>query len=105
MVREVASNASGIAGGVTSNATVFGDTIVREGAKAVAAGEPVGLKRGIDLAVADAVSHLERRSKKIKTWSPPGGALGRPPTVGTRWTGSGLDIAASSPSEPRGGAP
>jgi chaperonin GroEL len=35
------------------------------GAKLVAAG--TNLKRGIDLAVAEAVSDLERRSKKIKT--------------------------------------
>src|SRR4051794_7672369 len=56
MVREVASKSSDIAGDGTTTATVLAAAIVREGAKSVAAGmNPMDLKRGIDLAVAEAV--------------------------------------------------
>jgi chaperonin GroEL len=68
MVREVASKTNDIAGDGTTTATVLAQSIVREGAKAVAAGmNPMDLKRGIDLAVAEAVADLGKRSKKIKT--------------------------------------
>ncbi len=68
MVREVASKTNDIAGDGTTTATVLAATIVKEGAKAVAAGmNPMDLKRGIDLAVHEAVKDLEKRSKKIKT--------------------------------------
>ena len=68
MVREVASKTSDIAGDGTTTATVLAQSIIREGAKLVAAGmNPMDLKRGIDMAVAEAVSDLKRRSKKIKT--------------------------------------
>ena len=49
MVREVASKTNDIAGDGTTTATVLAQSIVREGAKAVAAGmNPMDLKRGID---------------------------------------------------------
>src|SRR5687768_9433035 len=68
MVREVASKTSDIAGDGTTTATVLAQAIVREGAKAVAAGmNPMDLKRGVDMAVAAVVGDLESRSKKIKT--------------------------------------
>ncbi len=68
MVREVASKTNDIAGDGTTTATVLAHTIVKEGAKSVAAGmNPMDLKRGIDLAVTEAVADLKRRSKKIKT--------------------------------------
>ena len=68
MVREVASKTNDISGDGTTTATVLAQAIVREGAKSVAAGmNPMDVKRGIDLAVADAVSDIQRRSKKIKT--------------------------------------
>ena len=68
MVREVASKTNDIAGDGTTTATVLAQSIVKEGGKAVAAGmNPMDLKRGIDMAVAEAVSDLKRRSKKIKT--------------------------------------
>ncbi len=68
MVREVASKTNDVAGDGTTTATVLAHSIVKEGAKAVAAGmNPMDLKRGIDMAVAEAVSDLKRRSKKIKT--------------------------------------
>ncbi|MCC6983426.1 MAG: chaperonin GroEL [Bauldia sp.] len=68
MVREVAQKTNDIAGDGTTTATVLAHAIVKEGAKAVAAGmNPMDLKRGIDLAVAEAVKDLEARSTKIKT--------------------------------------
>src|SRR5687767_539459 len=68
MVREVASKASDVAGDGTTTATVLAQAIVREGAKAVAAGmNPMDLKRGIDKAVAVVVSELEKNTKKIST--------------------------------------
>ncbi len=68
MVREVASKTNDIAGDGTTTATVLAQSIVREGVKAVAAGmNPMDLKRGIDLATAEAVKDLEKRSKPIAT--------------------------------------
>src|SRR6201995_1188099 len=57
MVRAVASKTNDIAGDGTTTATVLAQAIVKEGAKAVAAGmNPMDLKRGIDLAVAAVVA-------------------------------------------------
>jgi chaperonin GroEL len=68
MVREVASKTSDTAGDGTTTATVLAQAIVREGAKAVAAGmNPMDLKRGIDLAVERVIEDIKKRSKKIKT--------------------------------------
>src|ERR1700681_515641 len=68
MVREVASRTSDQAGDGTTTATILAHAIVREGAKAVAAGmNPMDLKRGIDLAVETVVEELKTRSKKIST--------------------------------------
>ncbi|MFL4984208.1 MAG: TCP-1/cpn60 chaperonin family protein, partial [Xanthobacteraceae bacterium] len=50
MVREVASKTSDVAGDGTTTATVLAAAIVKEGAKAVAAGmNPMDLKRGVDI--------------------------------------------------------
>src|SRR5215831_2583426 len=66
MVREVASKTSDLAGDGTTTATVLAQAIVREGAKAVAAGmNPMDLKRGVDLAVEAVVKDLEANSKKV----------------------------------------
>jgi chaperonin GroEL len=68
MLREVASKTNDIAGDGTTTATVLGQAIVQEGAKAVAAGmNPMDLKRGIDLAVNEVVADLTKKAKKIKT--------------------------------------
>ncbi|MBD9371193.1 chaperonin GroEL [Rhizobium sp. ARZ01] len=68
MVREVASKTNDIAGDGTTTATVLAQAIVREGAKAVAAGmNPMDLKRGIDLAVKEVVKDLQAKAKKINT--------------------------------------
>jgi chaperonin GroEL len=66
MVREVASKTSDQAGDGTTTATVLAHAIVREGAKAVAAGmNPMDLKRGVDLAVAAVVADLQKNSKNV----------------------------------------
>jgi chaperonin GroEL len=67
MVREVASKTNDKAGDGTTTATVLAQAIVREGAKYVAAGmNPMDLKRGVDMAVIEAVKDIAKRSKKIK---------------------------------------
>jgi len=66
IVREVASKSSDYADDGTTTATVLAHAIVREGAKAVAAGmNPMDLKRGIDLAVEAVVEDLKKNSKKV----------------------------------------
>src|SRR5437667_1075485 len=66
MVREVASKTSDQAGDGTTTATVLAHAIVREGAKAVAAGmNPMDLKRGVDAAVEAVVGDLKKNSKTV----------------------------------------
>ncbi len=68
MVREVASKTNDIAGDGTTTATVLAASILREGAKLVAAGmNPMDLKRGIDLGVATVVKEIQARAKKVKS--------------------------------------
>jgi len=68
MVKEVASRTNDEAGDGTTTATVLAQAIVREGAKAVAAGmNPMDLKRGIDLAVESVIADVKKRSKKVST--------------------------------------
>jgi len=68
MVKEVATRTSDQAGDGTTTATVLAQAIVREGAKAVAAGmNPMDLRRGIDMAVAAVVVDLKKVSKKVST--------------------------------------
>jgi chaperonin GroEL len=68
MVKEVASRTSDQVGDGTTTATVLAQAIVREGAKAVAAGmNPMDLKRGIDMAVVSVVDHIKKGSKKVST--------------------------------------
>ncbi|HTF33870.1 MAG TPA: chaperonin GroEL [Myxococcota bacterium] len=68
MVREVASKTSDVAGDGTTTATVLAQAIFHEGIKMVAAGmNPMGLKRGIDKAVAVLVEDLGKQSKKTRT--------------------------------------
>jgi chaperonin GroEL len=66
MVREVASKQNDRAGDGTTTAAVLAQAIVKEGAKAVAAGmNPMDLKRGIDLAVEAVVADLKKNAKKV----------------------------------------
>src|SRR6202041_3987528 len=67
MVREVASKTNDIAGDGTTTATILAQAMIKEGVKYVSSGmNPMDLKRGIDLAVAEAVKDIAKRSKKIK---------------------------------------
>src|SRR5499426_4129761 len=66
MVREVAQKTNDTAGDGTTTATVLAASIVKEGAKSVAAGmNPMDLKRGIALAVEHVVKDIEKRAKKV----------------------------------------
>ncbi|WP_027230450.1 chaperonin GroEL [Phyllobacterium sp. UNC302MFCol5.2] len=66
LLREVASRTSDVAGDGTTTATVLAQAIVREGARAEAAGmNPMDLKRGIDIAVDAVVAELKRNARKI----------------------------------------
>jgi chaperonin GroEL len=68
MVREVASKTNEKAGDGTTTATVLAASIVKEGVKAVAAGmNPMDLKRGVDIAVTEAVKEIGRRAREVKT--------------------------------------
>jgi chaperonin GroEL len=67
MVREVASKTSDVAGDGTTTATVLAQAIIREGAKNVAAGaNPMGVKRGIEKAVAQTIAELKTLSQPVK---------------------------------------
>src|SRR4029079_17400443 len=66
MLKEVASKTADLAGDGTTTASVLAQAIVKEGAKAVAAGaNPMDLKRGVDLAVNAVVANLKQNSKKV----------------------------------------
>ncbi len=66
MVREVASKTSDIAGDGTTTATVLAQAIYREGIKMVTAGgNPMEIKRGIDLAVKKAVDSINAMKKTV----------------------------------------
>ena len=68
MVRSVASKTNDVAGDGTTTATVLAQAIVNEGVKLVAAGmNPMDLKRGIDLAVAEVVDNLGKAKKTISS--------------------------------------
>ncbi|MBZ0127513.1 MAG: chaperonin GroEL [Rhodobacteraceae bacterium] len=66
MVKEVASRTNDEAGDGTTTATVLAQAIVKEGLKSVAAGmNPMDLKRGIDLAVANVVEQIRAMSRPV----------------------------------------
>lgn len=67
LIKEVAEKTSDTAGDGTTTATILGEAMFKEGLKNVAAGSnPMGLKRGIDKAVAAAIEELKRLSKPVK---------------------------------------
>ncbi len=67
MVKEVASKTSDIAGDGTTTATVLAQALFREGLKNVTGGaNPMDLKRGIDIAVAEIIKGLRELSQPIK---------------------------------------
>ena len=66
LVKEVATKTNDIAGDGTTTATVLAQALVREGLRNVAAGaNPIGLKRGIEKAVAAAVEAIKEQAKEI----------------------------------------
>ncbi len=67
MVKEVASKTSDTAGDGTTTATVLAEAIFEEGLRNVTAGaNPIGIKRGIDKAVAAVIEDVKKRAKKVK---------------------------------------
>src|SRR5574339_510090 len=68
MIKEVASKTSDVAGDGTTTATVLAQAMIREGLKNVTAGaNPMGIRKGIEKAVATAVEELRAISKPIET--------------------------------------
>jgi len=66
LVKEVATKTNDVAGDGTTTATVLAQSLVREGLRNVAAGaNPMGLKRGIDAAVAAVVDSIKKQAKEI----------------------------------------
>src|SRR4051795_2176823 len=66
LVKEVATKTNDVAGDGTTTATVLAQALVREGLRNVAAGaNPMGLKRGIDKAVAAVVESIKSQAKEI----------------------------------------
>lgn len=67
LVAEVASKTNEIAGDGTTTATVLAQAMIREGLKNVTAGaNPVGIRRGIDKAVAAALTELQTISRPVE---------------------------------------
>jgi chaperonin GroEL len=68
LVKEVATKTNDVAGDGTTTATVLAQAIIREGLKNVAAGaNPMGIKRGIELAVEAIVSDIKTNAKPIES--------------------------------------
>ncbi len=67
LVKEVATKTNDVAGDGTTTATLLAQAIVREGLRNVAAGaNPMGIKRGIEYAVDEAVKALKEISKPVE---------------------------------------
>jgi chaperonin GroEL len=68
LVKEVATKTNDVAGDGTTTATVLAQAIIREGLKNVAAGaNPMGIKRGIEQAVATIVEDIKTNAKPIES--------------------------------------
>ena len=68
LAKEVATKTNDVAGDGTTTATVLAQALVHEGLRAVAAGaSPVGLKRGIDAAVAAVEDRLRENAREVET--------------------------------------
>ncbi|HWI33417.1 MAG TPA: chaperonin GroEL [Lapillicoccus sp.] len=68
LAKEVATKTNDVAGDGTTTATVLAQALVHEGLRAVASGaSPVGLKRGIDAAVAAVVERLRENAREVET--------------------------------------
>ena len=68
LVKEVATKTNDVAGDGTTTATLLAQAMVHEGLRNVAAGaNPMGIRRGIEAAVTEAVDGLKAHSKKVET--------------------------------------
>ncbi|MCM3883415.1 chaperonin GroEL [Frankia sp. R82] len=68
LVKEVAKKTNDVAGDGTTTATILAQALVREGLRNVAAGAgPLGLKKGIEVAVASVVAELLRSAREVET--------------------------------------
>lgn len=68
LVKEVATKTNDVAGDGTTTATVLAQAVIREGLKNVAAGaNPMGIKRGIEQAVAAIVEDIKTNAKPIES--------------------------------------
>ena len=68
LVKEVATKTNDVAGDGTTTATLLAQAMVHEGLRNVAAGaNPMGIRRGIEAAVNEAVEGLKAHSKKVET--------------------------------------
>ena len=67
IIKEVSTKTNDVAGDGTTTAVVLAQAIIKEGSKNVAAGaNPMGIKRGIEAAVAEAVAGLKEISKPVE---------------------------------------
>ncbi|MCH8979907.1 MAG: chaperonin GroEL [Armatimonadetes bacterium] len=67
LCKEVASKTNDICGDGTTTATLLAQSIVSEGLRYVAAGgNPIAVKRGIDMAVEVVIKHIEKAAKPVK---------------------------------------
>ena len=67
LLKEVASKTNDVAGDGTTTATVLAWAITKEGMKSVSSGvNPMGIRRGIDAAVSDAVEEIRKQAKMIQ---------------------------------------
>lgn len=68
LVKEVATKTNDVAGDGTTTACIFAQAIINEGLKNVAAGaNPMGLKKGIQLAVDAAVEGIKKNAKEVES--------------------------------------
>jgi chaperonin GroEL len=68
LVKEVAKKTNDVAGDGTTTATILAQALVREGLRNVAAGaNPMGLKKGIEVAVERVSEELSKQAKEVET--------------------------------------
>ena len=68
LIREACTNSNDTAGDGTTTTAVLANAILEEGIKSTSVGvNPIAIRRGIDKAVTDIISHLQNISKKIST--------------------------------------
>ena len=67
LIKEVAEKTNDAAGDGTTTATILAQSIVNEGMRNIAAGaNPMGIRRGIELAVENVINNLEANAHKVE---------------------------------------